>query len=139
MTVVVSACLLGTRCTYKGGDNLNDAVISFLHGKEVIPLCPETLGGLPTPRTPAEIRDEVVVTKDGGNVDSYYRDGVRQALEMLEGKVIDLAILQPRSPSCGVKQVYDGSFSHTLVPGMGVFAAALKKRGIRVIEPSDLP
>lgn len=141
MKVLVSACLLGENCKYSGGNNLCPRLLDWLEreGREAVPVCPERLGGLPTPRTPAEIVDGTVMTRDGGSVDAEFRRGAALALEIAEQEGIELAVLQPRSPSCGVRQVYDGTFSGRKIDGQGVFARLLLDRGIRVLEPEELP
>ncbi len=140
MKVLVSACLLGENCKYSGGNNLCPELLDWLKrgGHEAVPVCPETLGGLPTPRTPAEIADGVVRTRDGRNVDGAFRRGAELALEIARREGAELAVLQPRSPSCGVREVYDGTFSGRRVPGMGIFAGLLKENGFRVLEPEEL-
>lgn len=139
MRVVVSACLLGEKCKYNGGDNACPAVAEFLRGHDVIALCPERLAGLPTPRTPIEQRAGRLVDRDGNDVDDVCRRGVARALEIIGDAPVDLAVLQPRSPTCGVHQVYDGTFTGRLVEGRGAFAAELVRRGVKVIEPDELP
>lgn len=136
--VLVSACLLGTNCKYNGGNNYSERVTEFLKDREVIAVCPEVLGGLPVPRPSVELVGGVAVNRNGENVDRYFREGVRRVMEEIRGEEIELAILQPRSPSCGVKQVYDGSFTGTLTAGEGMLAAALRGAGIPAIEPSEL-
>ena len=103
MRVLVSACLLGENCKYSGGNNWNPGVVEWLRekGHEAVPVCPEVLGGLPVPRTPAEIVDGVVTAKDGRNVDRAFRRGAELALEIARREGAELAVLQPRSPSCG--------------------------------------
>ena len=105
---------------------------------EVITICPEVMGGLPTPRVPSEIVDEVVVNKSGISVDAEYRRGAAMALEIAEREKPDLIILQSRSPSCGVKQRYDGSFSGTLTDAPGVTAELLMKHGFNVLDVEDM-
>lgn len=139
MKVVVSACLLGENCKYSGGNNLDPRVTEFLREHEAIPVCPEVLGGLPVPRVPAEIVDGVVMERDGARVDEAFRRGAAIALERAKQEGAGLAILQPRSPSCGAKQVYDGTFTGRKVPGTGIFAGLLAENGIRTLEPEDLP
>ena len=139
MKVVVSACLLGENCKYSGGNNLDPRVTEFLREHEAIPVCPEVLGGLPVPRVPAEIVDGVVMERDGARVDEAFRRGAAIALERAKQEGAGLAILQPRSPSCGAKQVYDGTFTGRKVPGTGNFAGLLAENGIRTLEPEDLP
>lgn len=105
---------------------------------EIIPVCPEVLGGLPTPRTPAEIVNGEVFTQDGHSVDKAFREGALKALEIALAENIDVAILQSRSPSCGVNEIYDGTFSGTRIAGSGIFASLLKEHGIEVIDVEDL-
>ncbi len=138
MAVVVSACLLGESCRWDGGTNRNEAVIRFCQGQEVIPVCPECAGGLPTPRLPSELREGVVVNREGDSVDAAFREGAARCLALIGEKPVTLAILKARSPSCGTGRIYDGTFSGTLVPGDGVFAALLKARGIRVISEEEI-
>lgn len=139
MTFLVSACLLGENCKYNGGNNRNERVLRYVAGHEVIPVCPEMLGGLPSPRRPVEWRDGHAVTRDGDDWTAEFQLGVVCALEMIDGKHIDLAILQSRSPTCGVKQVYDGTFTGTKIPGQGVLARALAERGIPLMDAGDVP
>lgn len=138
MKIMVSACLIGENCKYSGGNNKNQAVLRFLEGHEVIPVCPEIEGGLPVPRDPAEIVKGVVTTCSGNNVDQEYRTGAQKCLEIADKEKIDLAILQSRSPSCGVKQIYDGTFSKNLISGQGIFAKMLQEAGFEVIDSEDL-
>ena len=137
MKIAVSACLLGENCKYNGGNNYSEKVMKFVEGHEVIPICPEVLGGLSTPREPAEIVDGVVKNKDGTSVDKQFRRGAELALDMIIKNRAELVILQSRSPSCGVKQIYDGSFSGKLIEGRGVFAQLLVDNGIEVLDLED--
>lgn len=138
MKILVSACLLGTNCKYNGGNNLNQSVLVFIEGHEVIGICPEQLGGLSTPRLPAEIVDGVVTNKEGVSVDAEFRKGAQSALAAALENKVDLAILQSRSPSCGVKEIYDGSFSGKKIKGQGVFAKLLSAHGIKVLDAEDV-
>ncbi len=138
MKILVSACLLGRNCKYNGGNNQDERVLGFVQGHEVIAVCPEELAGLGTPRIPIEIKEGIVVNREGKAVDASIRAAVAELLSQLEGKEIDLAILKARSPTCGVKQVYDGSFSGTLTDGSGVLAEALKKAGYKVMDNEDI-
>lgn len=138
MKILVSACLLGKNCKYNGGNNLNQGVLEFIEGHEVIGVCPEQLGGLSTPRLPAEIVDGVVTNKEGVSVDAEFRKGAQSALAAALENKVDLAILQSRSPSCGVKEIYDGSFSGKKIQGQGVFAKLLSARGIKVLDAEDV-
>lgn len=138
MKIAVSACLLGENCKYNGGNNYSHALESFLSGHEVIPLCPEVMGGLSVPRAPAEIAGGEVICQDGTSVDKAFRDGAAAALRAVKESGAELVILQSRSPSCGVNQIYDGTFSGKLTRGDGVFAALLKENGIAVKDIADL-
>ncbi|MBQ4265317.1 MAG: DUF523 domain-containing protein [Clostridia bacterium] len=138
MKIMVSACLLGENCKYSGGNNRSEKLLRFLEGHEVVPVCPEVMGGLPTPREPAEIVNGTVISKAGVIVDKEYRLGAQRTLEIAQQESIDLAILQSRSPSCGVKQIYDGTFSGTRIQGQGVTAALLAAHGFRVMDVADL-
>ena len=138
MKIAVSACLLGENCKYNGGNNYNEKVIEFVKGHEVIGVCPELLGGLPVPREPAEIVDGIVRTKDGASVNEEFRHGAEAAMHIIEENDIELVILQSRSPSCGAKKIYDGTFSGNLIVGQGVFAQMLAKRNYKTVDVSDL-
>ena len=138
MKILVSACLLGENCKYNGGNNRNPAVLKFVDGHEVIPICPEMLAGLGCPRTPVEIVNGVVTARDGSVVDRPLREAVARAMEQIKEEEIDCAVLQSRSPTCGVNQIYDGTFSGTRISGSGIFAQALKDAGYRVIDAEDL-
>lgn len=138
MVIAVSACLLGENCKYSGGSNRCQAVLDYVAGHEVIPVCPEVAGGLPVPRPPAELVNGVVMNCEGRSVDRELRLGAQRCWEQLAGKNVALAILQPRSPSCGCRQVYDGTFTGTLVEGEGVFARLLREKGVRVIGTDEL-
>lgn len=138
MKIMVSACLMGENCKYNGGNNLNEKVLNYVKGHQVITVCPEVMGGLPTPRIPAEIVNNVVTTKDGRNVDKEFRTGAEMALQIAKENQIDLVVLQSRSPSCSPKQIYDGSFSGKKIEGQGIFAKLLIENGFRVIDVEDL-
>ena len=138
MKIMVSACLAGENCKYNGGNNRNEKVLRLMAGNDVITVCPEQMGGLPTPRIPSEICDGIVTARDGRIVDREFREGAAMCLELALREQPDLIILQSRSPSCGVKQRYDGTFSGKLVDGSGVTAELLIKNGFRVIDVEDI-
>lgn len=138
MKIMVSACLLGDNVKYNGGNNRHKKVLEYIKGHEVVPVCPEMLGGLPVPRAPGEIQDGIVRNEDGTSVDYEYRTGAAKALEIAESERIDMAILQSRSPSCGVNQIYDGSFTGRKIKGMGVFARLLSEKGYKVVDAEDI-
>ena len=142
MKVVISACLLGVRCRYDGGDSRHETAIRQEERHQLIPVCPEESGGLPTPRPPAEIvggdGDDVldgkakVMTADGTDVTEAYVKGAHHALEVAQSNGATHVILKARSPSCGCGDIYDGTFSGTLTAGDGVTTALLKRHGITV-------
>ena len=136
--IVVSACLLGENCKYNGGNNYCPAVVAFAEGKDVIPVCPEMEAGYGCPRTPIEIVDGVLFDKNGNNVDAPMRRAIAEILQRLAGQEISCAVLKSRSPTCGVRQVYDGTFSGTLKDGMGLFAQALQDAGISVVDSEEI-
>ena len=138
MKIMVSACLAGENCKYNGGNNRNEKVLQLMEGNDVITVCPEQMGGLPTPRVPSEIADGVVTARDGRIVDNVFRAGAAKCLEIAGRERPDLIILQSRSPSCGVKQRYDGTFTGTLTDGAGVTAQLLMESGFRVVDVEDL-
>lgn len=138
MKIVVSACLLGENCKYNGGNNRNEAVLQHIAGAEIIPVCPEMLAGLGCPRTPIEIVNGVVTDRMGNNVDKKIRGAVEQLVASLPREEIAYAVLQSRSPTCGVNQIYDGTFSGTKITGSGVFAQALHNAGYRVLDAEDI-
>ncbi len=136
--MLVSACLMGEKCKYNGGDNYSPEVMEFTRGHEVVSVCPEVMGGLPTPRIPCEIVNGTVTNEEGESKDAEFRAGAEKCAAFACKPQADLAILQSRSPSCGLKQVYDGTFSRTLKPGSGVFATLLKSKGVPIIDVEDL-
>ena len=136
--ILVSACLLGRNCKYNGGNNYCAAVAEFVKDKEIIEVCPEVQSGMSIPRTPIELVNGVLMDRDGNDVDARLRAAVAQAMESIKDQEIDCAVLQSRSPTCGVNQIYDGSFSGKLISGSGVFAKALKDAGYRVIDAEDI-
>lgn len=137
MKILVSACAIGCNCKYNGKNNSNESVIEYLKGKEIVSICPEMLANMSTPRPCAEIVNGVVMDDKGNNVDSAYRNAVALALEKIKNEKIDLAILQSRSPTCGVNKIYDGTFTGKLISGQGLFAKALIDKGYRVKDTED--
>ncbi len=138
MKIMVSACLAGENCKYNGGNNRNEKVLRLMADNEAITVCPEQMGGLPTPRVPSEIKDGLVTAKDGRIVDAEFRAGAAKCLELALQEQPDLVVLQSRSPSCGVKQRYDGTFSGRLVDQAGVTAQLLMENGFRCLDVEDL-
>ena len=156
MKIMVSACLLpcavreeladavrarylaGENCKYNGGNNRNEKVLQLMAENEVITVCPEQMGGLPTPRVPSEIKEGVVTARDGRIIDKEFRAGAAKCLEIAMREKPDLIVLQSRSPSCGIKQRYDGTFTGTLVDGAGVTAQLLIENGFQCVDIEDL-
>lgn len=136
MRVLVSACLLGENCKYNGGNNRNEKVLAFLQDKEVVAVCPEKNLGIP--RTPMEIVNGKLINRDGVEVDAIVRGCVEHIVAMLKDTPVDMAVLKSRSPTCGVRQIYDGTFSGKLIDGSGVLAQALMQLGISVVDVEDL-
>ncbi len=136
--VLVSACLLGQCCAYDGGHRKSDAVCRLADRYELIPICPECMGGLPTPRLPSERVGERVLSKDGTDVTFAYTAGAKAALSLALIEGVAFAILKSKSPSCGKGEIYDGSFTHTLIPGNGVSAELLLSRGIPVYTEKEI-
>lgn len=138
MKILVSACLLGENCKYNGGNNLSEKVVGLSASHEVIAVCPEILGGLETPRSPAEIVNGTVINRDGECVDHKFRRGAYEAVRIARENNVTLAVLQPRSPSCGVHRIYDGTFSGKIIKGKGIFARMLEEEGIVTMEPDEI-
>ena len=138
MKIMVSACLAGENCKYNGGNNRNEKVLRLMADNQAITVCPEQMGGLPTPRVPSEIKDGLVTAKDGRIVDAEFRAGAVKCLEIAGRWQPDLVVLQSRSPSCGVKQRYDGTFTGRLVDQAGVTARLLMENGFRCLDVEDL-
>ena len=138
--LLVSACLLGCNCKYSGGNNaLPPETLDTLRRRyRLIPVCPETAGGLSTPREPSERQGERVVSRDGRDVTAAFRKGAALALRLAERYGAKSALLKANSPSCGSGLVYDGSFSGKLVPGDGVTAELLKSSKIAVFGENAL-
>ena len=140
MKILVSHCLLGEPCRYDGASRLDRQVLE-LHkaGHTLIPVCPEVLGGLDTPRAPAELQpDGRVVNEDGEDVTAAYRAGAEAALRIAREQGCTLAVLKARSPSCGSGEIYDGSFTRTLKGGWGVAARLLLEAGVTVMDEENL-
>ena len=138
MKILVSSCLLGRNCKYNGGNNFSPRAVEFLKGHEILEVCPELMAGLGVPRTPIEIVGGVLKDKNGADVDAPLRAAARKAARWALEQGVDCAVLQSRSPTCGVNQVYDGTFSGKLIPGHGVFAQALLDAGIKVMDVEDI-
>ncbi len=138
--ILVSACLLGAPLRYDGADNRCDHPLLDRWSRQgrLIDICPETAGGLPTPRPPAERRGGRVVTARGDDLTEAFSRGAAAAVDLCRTHDIRLALLAARSPSCGNRMIYDGRFSGRLIPGAGVTAERLQAIGVRVFEPAQI-
>lgn len=136
--MLVSACLLGCPCKYSGGDNLCPEVLALQGQFQLIPICPEQMGGLPTPRPPAERQGTRVIAKTGTDVTAQYMAGAQAALSLAQRFSCAGAILKARSPSCGCGEIYDGSFGGIKIPGNGVTTDLLLSYGIPVYTEETL-
>ncbi len=135
---ICSACLLGIKCRYDGWEKKNRKVINLSREEILIPVCPEQLGGLSTPREPAEQKGRKVFTKSGKEVSENFEKGAKQVLKIAKLYKVKEVILKQKSPSCGCGQIYDGTFSGKIIDGDGVTTSLLKKNGIKVITEEDL-
>lgn len=133
---LISACLAGINCKYNGNNNYNEKAFELVKSGEAIPVCPEQLGGLITPRIPAEIRiingNRRVINKNGEDVTAQFEKGADEVLQLCKKLNVDKVILQARSPSCGVGKIYSGDFDGTLIDGNGITAQLLIDNGIEV-------
>ncbi|AET69390.1 hypothetical protein Desor_3945 [Desulfosporosinus orientis DSM 765] len=146
--ILVSACLLGLNTKYNGESNAHSLLQKYCLWGRFIPVCPEQLGGLPTPREPVEIIQgtgqevlrgrSLIKGEQGEAVTGYFIRGAQETLKLVKMFKVSAAILKERSPSCGVNHIYDGSFSHSRIPGQGVTAALLKEHNIPIYSEEDL-
>lgn len=136
--IFVSACLVGINCKYNGGNNFNEKILNLVKEKKAIPICPEQLGGLPTPRVPVELKvidgKTYAINKEGKDVTNNFVKGADEVLKLAKELNIKQAILQPRSPSCGVGKIYSGNFDGKLIDGDGILVKLLKENNIEVIS-----
>ncbi len=142
MNIAVSACLLGVRCRYDGGSKPCENVVALKGRHTLVPVCPEAMAGLPIPHAPNEIVSaEPLCVRDSEGVDNTqaFVRGAEKSLARAQEKACELAILKAKSPSCGIGQIYDGTFSGNLVPGDGVACALFKQAGIPVVDENHLP
>ena len=136
--ILVSSCLLGINCKYNGENNLNEKVLEYIKDKEVIPVCPEIFGGLSTPRPPSEIITNKVINNIGKDVTKEYTKGAKETLKLAKLFGVKKALLKAKSPSCGKGNIYDGTFTNTLIEGNGITTNLLLDNGIEVITEKDL-
>jgi len=138
--ILVSACLLGCATRYDGQSKPCQKVLDLAKDNILIPVCPEQMGGLPTPRIPSERQPgkDIILMKDGTDVTTNYKRGVDITLSIAKLNNVDYCILKSGSPSCGNGLIYDGSFSGNKIPGDGITTETLKKEGFKVISEEDL-
>ncbi|MDE6060152.1 MAG: DUF523 domain-containing protein [Clostridia bacterium] len=136
--ILVSACLMGYDCRYKGDNCKNQAVLELGKDNILIPVCPEQLGGLSTPRLPAERVGDKVLTPIGTDVTAQYNRGAEIAVEVAKRNEVDYCIMKANSPSCGKGIIYDGTFSGNKVEGNGVTVEKLLGQGFTVLSENDI-
>ena len=136
--VLVSSCLLGINSRYDGSEQVDENILEVKDSYCLIPVCPEQLGGLETPRPPCEISEGKVINKDGRDVTLEFKKGAEETLKIAKMFSCEYAILKERSPSCGYGKIYDGTFSSKLIEGNGITADLLSKNGIKVIGESRI-
>ena len=136
--LIISACLLGTNCKYNGKNNYNQLVEELKKKYELIPICPEVMGGLNIPRIPSEVKEGKVFNKDGIDVSEYFNKGALMTIDTVDKLNIKYAVLKDGSPSCGSTYIYDGSFTSTKIEGMGITAKALKNKGIIIYNENNI-
>ena len=138
MRILISACLLGVCCRYDGAAKPHPAAAALAERYELVPVCPEQLGGLPTPRLPSERVEDRIINRAGEDVTDQFQRGAAEALRLARAYGCDVAVLKERSPSCGCGRIYDGSFTGTLTEGNGVTTELLLSAGIQVVGESRI-
>ncbi len=136
--LLISACLLGRNCKYSGGNNYHPLTEALRQRYELVPVCPECMGGLPIPHDPAERVGDKVLSRTGADVTAQFQRGAELTLRRAQQTGTALALLKERSPSCGYGAIYDGTFSGTVVPGSGVAAELLAKNGVTIYGESRI-
>ena len=137
MNILISACLLGMSCRYNGEGQIIPGTDKLMEKHHLVPICPEIYGGLSTPREPSEIKNGRVISKSGNDLTEYFERGAEEILALAKLYHCKYAILKERSPSCGYKEIYDGTFSGKIINGNGILAALLLKNGIVIIDETE--
>ena len=137
-TILVSACLLGDNVKYNGGNNYDQRIEALKEIYDIVPICPEVFGGLTTPRIPSEIKNGEVINQEGKNVTENFRIGAHNVLNIVNYLHIKKAVLMDRSPSCGVRHIYNGRFNQTLIDGQGICAKLLKQHGVEIYTIDEI-
>lgn len=135
---IVSACLAGRKCKWDGTASPCQKVIDLVKKGKAVAVCPEQLGGLPTPRDPAERKGSRIFTKSGEDVTAEFEEGAKKALKIAQSSNCKEAILKSKSPSCGCGKIYDGSFSKRLIDGDGVFTQFLRENAIKIYTENEI-
>ena len=139
---LISACLVGINCKYNGENNFNEKALELVRNEKAIPVCPEQLGGLMTPRIPAEIKlvngKRRVINKNGEDITVQFEKGANEVLQLCKKLNIDKVILKQKSPSCGFGKIYDGNFNGTLIEGNGITSQLLMDNGIEIIDLDEI-
>jgi len=135
--VGVSACLVGKNTKYDGTNNKNERILEYLKDKQVVLFCPEVAGGLPTPRTPSENIKNKVFDKNGKDVTENFINGAKKELEKLKKAHVTTIIVKERSPSCGYRKIYDGTFTSNTIDGSGVFTKLAIENGFKILTEED--
>lgn len=138
MKIAISACLFGRNVKYNGGNNRNEELIGLLKDHEVVLLCPETAGGLSVPRDASERQKDRVISCRGSDVTDAYSQGTDLCMQKIKEENVQLVILKARSPACGKDQIYDGTFSHTLISRDGTLAEAVRQAGLPLFSEEEI-
>ncbi len=135
--LLISACLLGTPCRYDGKTKKCDRAERLSEKFEFVPICPEVMGGLDTPRLPCEIKNGKAIRSDGKDMTAFYTRGAELALKIAKKENCKIAVLKEKSPSCGSHFIYDGTFSKNLIKGQGLTAKLLSKNNIQIFSEEE--
>jgi len=136
--LLISACFLSKGYKYDGTDNIKQEILKLEEKYEFVPICPEVYGGLSTPRIASEQVENKVLTKDGKDVTKEFELGAKLSLEKAFQNNVKIALLKAKSPSCGYKKIYDGTFTHTIIDGNGVFVKLLIANGFKIYTEEDI-
>lgn len=136
--IAVSACLVGKNTKYDGKNNYNEAVMKYIEGKEVILICPEVSGNMTIPRIPCEIKENKVINKNNEDKTINFYNGAKKEIEKLLNEKITTIIVKEKSPSCGLKYIYDGSFQGKVINGSGIFTSLALKHNFTIYSEKDI-
>lgn len=136
--IIISACLLGENVKYNGLNNYNPLILKLKEKYELIPICPEVFGGLSIPRDPSEIKGNIVISSKGLDVTSNFNNGANKSLKIAIDNNIKIAILKDGSPSCGSSYIYDGTFNHKKINGLGITAKLFEENNIKIYSENEI-